>query len=202
VGQIGIDLRSGCTGAPGNEINLIVEQEMVGAGRISDPLKTRMVPGPQNIRMTGILNASGPDAIPGAGDHQDCIQIQSGGEGNYFVNVSGCGDYAAGISNTQGAGGAFFWSLNNPKAHILGGEYISCHVGLYVDPRELGTGIRSSTVVGAKFRSGNLTAPWCAKGSFNSGLPCGGSVSQLAQFSSVTCQRWLSGEWRDVAPTG
>jgi hypothetical protein len=155
------------------------------------------------VDVTGFLNASGPDATPGVGDHQDCIQIQSPGD-NYFVNVKGCidGSYADGLSNTQGAGGAFFWSTNNPRAHIRGGEFVSCHVGLYVDPRELGTGVSGSTVVGAKFRSGNLTAPWCQKGRFNSGLPCGGSVSQLAEFTNVTCQRFVNGAWVDRPPTG
>ncbi len=197
VGQIGIDLRTGCTGVAGNEINLIIEQSVVGVGRISDPLKTRMVPGPQNIRLTGELNASGPDATPGAGDHQDCIQIQSNGD-NFFVNVKGCGD--ENNSNTQAAGGTFFFSLNNPKAHVRGGEYNGCNHSLEVDTRELGTGIRESTVVGARFRSGNNTAPWCVKGNFNAGAPCTGSPWELAEFAPAACERFVNGAWVDATP--
>src|SRR3990167_2621246 len=141
VGQNGIELRTGCSGDGSPAIDLIVEQSVTGVGRISDPLKTRMNPGPQNVDVTGFLNASGPDAVPGSGDHQDCIQFQ-GGAGNSFVNIKGCGDYAAGESNSQAAGGTAFFSINNSQAVILGGEYIGCHASLYAFSGEVAPGSR------------------------------------------------------------
>lgn len=197
VGQNGIELRSGCSGDGTAAIDLIVVQSLLGVGRISDPFKTRMSPGPQDVDVTGILNASGPDAVPGAGDHQDCIQLQ-GGKGTDLVNMDGCGDYAAGISNTQAAGGTVFYSLNDSQANVYGGEYIGCNHSLYPDPREIGPGMRASHVVNAKFRSGNNTTPWCSN--FNTSNPCAGAISELAEFTNVTCQRFLNGRWTDVAP--
>jgi hypothetical protein len=199
VGQNGIELRTGCSGDGTPAIDLIVEQHLLGIGRISDPFKTRMVPGPQNVDVTGFLNASGPQAVPLDGDHQDCIQLQ-GGAGNNFVNIDGCGDYAAGESNTQAAGGTVFFSLNDSQANILGGQYIGCNHSLYPHPNEVGPGMNASHVIDAKFRSGKLDAYWCAAGNFNASNPCAGAISQLAEMTNVTCQRWINGAWQDVAP--
>ena len=195
VGQNGIELRTGCSGDGTPAIDLIVEQYLVGVGRISDPFKTRMSPGPQNVDVTGFLNASGPLAVPGVGDHQDCIQLQ-GGAGNNFVNIKGCGDYAAGESNTQAAGGTVFYSLNASQASVLGGEFIGCHASLYAHPGEVAPG---SKIVDAKFRSGNNTAPWCAKGNFFTSPPCTDLDGDL-QLINVTCQRYINGAWVNVAP--
>ena len=191
VGQNGIEIRTGCSGDGTPAIDLIVVQNLVGVGRISDPFKTRMNPGPQDVDVTGVLNASGPDAVPGAGDHQDCIQLQ-GGRDNDFVNIKGCGDYAAGVSNTQAAGGTVFFSLNNSHARILGGEYIGCNHSLYAFSGEVAPG---SLVKDAKFRSGNNSTSWCSY--FNTSSPCVVNDPDLA-LENVTCGRWRNGAWVDT----
>jgi hypothetical protein len=199
VGTNGIEARTGCSGDGTPAIDLIVEQYLIGAGRISDPFKTRMSPGPQDVDVTGFLNASGPDATPGAGDHQDCIQFQGGRE-NDFVNIDGCGDYDAGVSNTQAAGGTLFFSLNNSHARILGGEFIGCNHGLTAAPDQVAPG---SLVDGAKFRTvgpNKPDSPWCAS-FFGPAPPCDVDDADL-QLVNVTCQRYLNGQWADVAPTG
>src|SRR3972149_6888891 len=165
-----------------------VLQTWKGIGRVSDPMKTRMSPGPQNVDVTGVLCASGPNATPGQGDHQDCIQLQ-GGYGTDLVNIKGCGDYAAGVSNTQAAGGTVFFSLNNSHARVLGGEYIGCNHSLYAFNGEVAPG---SLVKDAKFRSGNNTTRWCSY--FNTSSPCVVNDPDLA-LENVTCGRWRNGQW-------
>jgi len=196
VGSVGAETINGCSGDGTPLIDLIVVQNVIDIGRLSDPFKTRMAPGPQDVDMTGVLNASGPLATPGEGDHQDCIQLQ-GGRDTDLVNIKGCGDYEAGESNTQGAGGTVFFSLNDSQVNVWGGEYIGCNHSLYPHPNEVGPGMRASRIIGAKFRSGKLDAPWCAAGNFHASNACAGAIDQLAEMTNVTCQRWINGQWVD-----
>lgn len=203
VGSISFALDTGCNGPGGTAINLMVESNMGLDGRVSDPFKTRNPIGPQGIRMTGVLDASGPSAVRDPLDHQDCIQLQGGGnvDQNYFVNMDACGDYEAGISNTQGAGGAFFFSNNESNVVVLGGEFVGCNHSLEAHPNEVGPGMSASRIIDAKFRTigpNRPISPWCFP--FNGpGIPCSGAINTLAEFTNVTCQRWnaSTGNWDD-----
>jgi hypothetical protein len=174
-------LDGGCTGdGDPDTIDLIVDIQGGGpttdVGNGADALKTRTSPGPQDIQLTGSINCG--RRAPAA--HQDGIQIQ-GGANIAFVNVK-MGDYANGRSTCQGAGGAFFYSLNNPNnVDILGGEFIACNHGLLGDE---GTG---HDVVDAKFRSGRNDGsdPNC---NFASGGAC--TQTTGLGMSNVTCQEW------------
>lgn len=186
--QIGIDLRTGCSGDGTSAIDLVVEMRITGSGYVSDPLKTRMVPGPQNIDITGSLNASGPQAVWQDADHQDCIQFQ-GGSNNNFVNIDGCGDYDAGTSNTQAAGGVAFFSINNSLASIYGGKFIGCNHSLNVHNGAVAPGSR---IVNAKFRSGNNTTAWCSQ--FSASPPCDIEDTDIV-LTNISCQRYVNGNW-------
>jgi len=182
--NIAVSVNTGCTAPAGTDINLIVDVQNAGGGQISDAFKTRQSPGPQNIRITGRLGCG--DRNPA--DHQDAIQLQ-GGSGIYFVNMDVGGNYEAGDSNCQGAGGTAFWSLNHSQAVILGGTYIGCNHSLNVGLGEAGSG---SGVRRAKFRSGNDTTPFCS--GFFTSPPCINTVA-LSFFENVVCQRFVNGQW-------
>jgi hypothetical protein len=164
-------------------IDLIVEIEGTGptstVGNGHDALKTRTSPGPEDIQLTGTINCGrrAPDA------HQDGVQIQ-GGSNITFVNIE-MGDYGSGTSTCQGAGGAFFYSTNNPtNIDVLGGEFIACNHGLFGD---IGT---QHDVVDAKFRSGRNDGsdPNCT---FASGGACTQTMGLALQ--NVTCEEWNPG---------
>jgi hypothetical protein len=188
--NIAVSVDNGCTAPAGTDINLIVDVQNEGGGQISDAFKTRMSPGPQNIRITGRLGCG--ERL--SGDHQDGVQLQ-GGSGIYFVNMDVGGNYDAGDANCQGAGGAMFYSINHTQASVLGGKYIACNHGLYAFSGEVAPG---SEIVNAKFRSGNTTTAFCS--AFYSGSPCSGALSQFARFENVTCQQYRNGQWVNITP--
>src|SRR3970282_560243 len=93
------------------DVNLILDIRGDGPtspnGSGADALKTRV--NPQDLRITGSIQCGrrAPDS------HQDTLQIQ-GGTNITFVNVEGGGNYDAGLSTCQGAGGGPFSLLNTP----------------------------------------------------------------------------------------
>lgn len=185
-----VTLNSGCTGTPGTDINLIVDIRGDGPhspnGSGVDAFKTRV--NPQDIRMTGSIQCG--RRAPNA--HQDAIQIQ-GGTNIAFVNVVAGGDYEAGLSTCQGAGGGVFYSYNQiTNVDVLGGRYIGCNKALNGNNAAAG-----NDVVGARFRSGrnNGSDPNC---DFASSPPCVNTSS--LRLENVTCEQWLGGRWAPVPP--
>ena len=184
-------LDGGCSG-DGNPdtIDLIVDIRGNGpfssTGPGEDAFKTRTSPGPQNVQLTGIIEC-GRQA---SGAHQDGVQIQ-GGSNISFVNIK-MGNYQSGLSTCQGAGGAFFYSINNPNnVDIYGGEFIACNHGLLGD---IGT---NHDVIDAKFRAGRNDGsdPNC---NFSSG----GACTQYAALNmvNVSCGNWnnTTDTWNDT----
>lgn len=184
-----VTVNSGCSGSPGNAINLILDIQ--GEGPLSpngsgvDAFKTRV--NPKDLRITGSIQCG--RRIPNA--HQDAIQIQ-GGTNITFVNMRAGGDYDAGVSTCQGAGGGPFYSLNAiTNVDVLGGKFIGCNKALNGNNASPG-----NDVTGAKFRSGRTTDPNCA--GFVPSRPCL-NVSSLT-LQNVTCEQWLGGRWTSVPP--
>lgn len=186
-----VTVNSGCTGPAGTDVNLIVD--IRGAGPLSpngsghDAFKTRV--NPQNLRITGSMQCGrrASDA------HQDSLQIQ-GGTNITFVNVEGGGDYDAGLSTCQGAGGGPFYSVNQiSNVDVLGGTWISCNHAL-----NGGHPGSDNDIVDAKFRSGRDEGsdPSCA--GFYSSPPCV-NTSPL-RLKGITCEQWLGGRWVAVPP--
>ena len=166
-------------------MNLIVD--IRGGGPASpygpghDAFKTRV--NPQNLRITGSFQCGrrAPDA------HQDSLQIQ-GGTNITFVNVLGGGNYDAGLSTCQGAGGGPFYSLNQiSNVDVLGGKWISCNHAL-----NGGNPGVDNDIDDAKFRSGRVDGsdPNC---NFYSSPPCLNTAALTLR--NVTCERWLGGRW-------
>ena len=78
-----------------------------------------------------------------------------GGTNLTFRNFE-IGNYDAGLSTCQGAGGAFFYSLASSNTRVEGGKFIACNHSLFA-------GIPGGHVSGALFRSGRTdgTDPVC-----------------------------------------
>jgi Ca2+-binding RTX toxin-like protein len=189
--DIAVTVNSGCTGPAGTDVNLIVDIRGEGpnsaSGSGGDAFKTRV--NPRNLRITGSIQCGrrAPDA------HQDALQIQ-GGTDIVFVNVEGGGDYEAGTSTCQGAGGGPFYSLNQiTNVDVVGGRWIACNHAL--SGTHPGT---ENDIVGAKFRSGRTDGsdPDCAQ--FHSSRPCVDTRSLRLQ--NVSCQEWRGGRWVAVSP--
>jgi hypothetical protein len=182
-----VTVDSGCAGSPGSAVNLIVDVRGSGprssVGNGHDAFKTRQ--NPQNLRITGSIQCG----RRASGTHQDSLQIQ-GGTNITFVNVLAGGDYDAGTSTCQGAGGGPFYSLNQiSNVDILGGKYISCNHALEGGISQLGWG---NGVSNAKFRSGRGDSdPNCA--GIHTSPPCLGTSGLTLQ--NVTCERWANGRW-------
>jgi hypothetical protein len=99
------------------------------------------------------------------------------------------GDYDAGTSTCQGAGGGPFYSLNQiTNVDILGGKYISCNHALNGANSRSGSG---NGVFNAKFRSGRESDPNCQ--GIHGSPPCMATSGLTLQ--NVTCERWVSGRW-------
>jgi hypothetical protein len=184
-----VTINSGCTGSAGTDINLIVDIRGSGpnspGGPGHDSFKTRQ--NPQNIRVTGSFQC-GQRA---SGAHQDALQIQ-GGTNIAFVNVTGGGDYDAGTSTCQGAGGGPFYSTNTiTNVDIIGGKWIACNHAL--NGGQPGT---NNDVIGAKFRTGRTSDPNCQ--GFAASPPCI-NTSPL-RLSDITCEQWLNNRWTASAP--
>jgi chitodextrinase len=190
-GNGAVDLTSGCAG-DGNAqtIDLIVDVRGDGKtyGPGVDAMKVRTEAGYNGgIQLTGHVDC-GPKYT--STEHPDGVQAQ-GGRDITFVDFS-VGNYDAGLSTCQGAGGAFFYSNAGgyaPKnVNVVRGKYIACNHSLFVNDGG-GTG----SVTGGMFRSGRTdgTDPVCSD---YAGSPaCTGTNDRIAAgvtLSGVTCQRW------------
>lgn len=161
-------------------------------GPQNDSFKFRQNPGANHIQVTGRFEcgARGPVA------HQDIIQYQMQTGVNSFVwIVNGTsGDYNAGHSTCQGAGGIIY--TGGSGIHLLGGEYIACNT-------TLAGGGTLNTVENVKFRSGraaDASEPNCA-GLGGGTNPCGGSAF-FDVFTGNICQQWqvATDTWANVTP--
>lgn len=178
AGAVTVD--NGCRG-DGNDdtIDLIVDIQGNGpkssTGPGQDSFKTRQGQGPRDIQLTGRMECG--RQAPAA--HQDFVQFQ-GGTNIAIVNATS-GNYSAGLSTCQGAGGMIF-SSSVVNIDILGGEYIACNHGILGGSPSSNPG---GEVRDAKFRSGRNdgTDPNCNYASSN---PCQTSLP----MTNVTCQRW------------
>jgi hypothetical protein len=189
---VAVSVNSGCTGEPGTEVNLIVDIRGEGpnsaAGSGADAFKTRV--NPTNLRITGSFQCGRrfPDS------HQDSLQIQ-GGTDIAFVNVEGGGDYEAGTSTCQGAGGGPFYSLNRiTNVDIVGGTWIACNHALSGGPT---VGLEND-IVGAKFRSGRTDGSDRNCSGFHSSPPC--VDTRKFRLHNISCQRWRGGRWVPDSP--
>jgi hypothetical protein len=186
-----VTVDSGCTGSSGTDINLIVDIRGNGprssAGNGADAFKTRG--NPMNLLITGSIQCG----RRGGTGHQDSIQIQ-GGTNIAFVNVLAGGNYDAGTSTCQGAGGGPFYSINpTTNVDILGGKYISCNHALNGSNARPGGG---NDVRGASFRTGRPDDPNCY--GFSLSPPCINTSGLSMQ--GHTCERWINGRYAAVLP--
>ncbi len=176
----GVRLGAGCVGDGTNAIDLVLEINGDGLTRGPQEDAIRVMaerPGASNLQITGHANCGRKviDAI-----HQDGIQVL-GGTNITWVDFR-VGDYDAGRSTCQGAGGAFFYSLASTNTVIQGGKYIACNHSLLA-------GNGSGRVSGASFRSGRNDGsdPAC---NYNSSEPCIFQSPSIVKGPGVTCQRW------------
>jgi chitodextrinase len=186
-GNGAVDLISGCVGdGNSNTIDLIVDVR--GDGRTHGPgqdaLKVRL--DARDIQITGHADC-GPRE---GGAHQDGVQLQ-GGRNIAFVDFT-VGNYEAGLSTCQGAGGAFFYSGANgytpQDTHVIRGRYIGCNHSLLIGS---GTG----SVSDAMFRSGRTDGsdPVCT--GYAASEACTGSAPGVST-RNLTCETWSRGSRR------
>jgi chitodextrinase len=180
-GNGAVDLITGCVGdGNSNTIDLIVDVR--GDGRTygpgQDALKVRL--DARDIQITGHADC-GPRE---GGAHQDGIQLQ-GGTNIAFVDFT-VGNYDAGLSTCQGAGGAFFYSGANgntaQNTSVIRGKYIGCNHSLFI-------GEGSGSVADAMFRSGRTdgTDPVCT--GYAASPACQGGVPGVST-RNLTCENW------------
>ena len=184
VNDNGATLDSGCAGdGDPNSIDLILDVR--GDGRTFGPgidaVKVRLQAGYNgSIQVTGRADCGKRVAAA----HQDGVQAQ-GGRNIAFVDFA-IGNYEAGLSTCQGAGGTFFYSSANGYVNdhidVIRGSYIGCNHGLNA------TQARSARVIDARFRAGRTdgTDPVCV------GYAGSPGCTELARTtnSGVTCQSW------------
>ena len=109
-----------------------------------------------------------------------------GGTNITFRNFQ-IGNYDAGLSTCQGAGGAFFYSMASTNIRVEGGKFIACNHSLFAgNPAPV-------TSPGAMFRSGRNdgTDPVCV-GYAGSPACTGPVLGSGVTTSGITCQRWNS----------
>ena len=176
-----VQLDTGCVGDGTSATDLVVD--IRGDGRTYGP-------GEDGVRITNALPGASNLEIEGRADcgarlgdaHQDAIQVL-GGTNITFRNFE-VGNYDAGLSTCQGAGGAFFYSMTTRNTRVEGGKYISCNHSLFA-------GSASGAVTGAMFRSGRTdgTDPVCT--GYAASEPCmGPELGQGVTVSGITCQFW------------
>jgi chitodextrinase len=189
-GNGAIDLTTGCAG-DGNAqtIDLIVDVRGDGTtyGPGVDAVKVRLEAGYNGgIQLTGHADC-GPRVDSSA--HADGVQLQ-GGRDITFVDFS-IGNYDAGTSTCQGAGGAFFYSgaggYTPQNVSVVRGKYIACNHSLNA------TQAQSGSVTNASFRSGRTDGTDAVCTGFASSPAC--QDIQNVQHSGVTCQNWRNGRW-------
>jgi chitodextrinase len=189
-GNGAVDLVTGCAG-DGNASTIDLIVDVKGDGRTygpgKDAFKVRQGAGYSGgIQLTGHIDC-GPKYT--ASEHQDGVQLQ-GGRDIAFVDFS-VGNYDAGLSTCQGAGGAFFYSQVGSyvptNIDVVRGKYIACNHSLYTN------GGTSGDITGAMFRSGRTdgTDPLCTQ--YAGAPPCTGDgdrVTAGVTLTNVTCQGW------------
>jgi hypothetical protein len=176
-----VQLGAGCVGDGTNATDLILD--IRGDGRTYGPgddairvMNAR--PGASNLQIEGRANC-GPRY--GAA-HQDGVQVL-GGTNLTFRNLE-IGNYDAGLSTCQGAGGSFFYSMATSNTRVEGGKFIACNHSLFA-------GNPSGHVSGALFRSGRVdgTDPVCV-GYSGSPACTGPQYGTGITVSGIGCQRW------------
>ena len=185
----GIRLDEGCVGDGTNAIDLVLS--INGDGRTYGPQEDAIrvmneLPGASNLQISGYANCGRKEITE---IHQDGIQVL-GGTNITWVDFR-VGNYDAGLSTCQGAGGAFFYSMTSTNTRIQGGKFIACNHSLLA-------GAGSGSVSGASFRSGRNDGsdPAC---NYSSSDPCVFETSSITRGSGVTCQRWNASRdrWED-----
>ena len=176
-----MQLGDGCVGDGTNATDLVLD--IRGDGRNYGPGDDAIrimndLPGASNLQIEGRANC-GPRAV---GSHQDGVQVL-GGTNITFRNFQ-IGNYDAGLSTCQGAGGAFFYSMNSSNIRVEGGKFIACNHSLFA-------GAPSGHVSGAMFRSGRSdgTDPVCV-GYAGSPACVGPVLGSGVTTSGISCQRW------------
>ena len=190
-----LDFVSGCRGDGNSDtIDVIVISNADGLrfGAAGGAGKFRTA-GPVDIQITGNFDC-GP--LGNSPAHQDTWQFHPDWAPARLDIVNGTsGNWAAGTSTCNGAGGAIFWS-NDYDVDVYGGRYVTCNHGLFGG----GQSRSGNVVVGAGFRTGRTdgTDPKCV--SVNPSDPC--ISTRNFRLESVICQRWnrSTRTWRDVAP--
>jgi hypothetical protein len=176
----GVRLGSGCVGDNTSAIDLVLNVNGNGLtyGPQHDAVRVmNALPGASNLQITGHANCGRRENTD---LHQDGIQVL-GGTNVTWINFE-VGDYDAGRSTCQGAGGAFFYSLASINTRVEGGKYIACNHSLAVDP------VGAGSVTGASFRSGRNDGsdPAC---NYHSSNPCLFAPT-VTRGPNVTCERW------------
>jgi predicted nucleic-acid-binding Zn-ribbon protein len=177
----GARLASGCRGDGTNAIDLVLNVNGDGLtyGPQHDAVRVmNSLPGASNLEITGHANCG---RRVNTSYHQDGIQVL-GGTNVTWIDFQ-VGNYDAGRSTCQGAGGSFFYSLESVNTRVVGGKYIACNASLAVYP-----GVGGGSVSGASFRSGRNdgTDPAC---NYHSSPPCDFGTT-VTRGPNVTCQRW------------
>lgn len=187
-----VQLGAGCNGQAGHAgIDLVVTVEGDGRTRGSGDDALRIMnarPGPTNLDVEAHLDC-GPRQ--GAA-HQDGIQIL-GGTNVTFYN-STIGNYDAGLSTCQGAGGSNFYSMESNNIRFVGGKFVACNHALLA-----GTG--SGRVENASFRSGRTDGsdPVCSR--YAASPPCLWQDADIQRGPGVVCQQWgRGGGWQNASP--
>ncbi|MGH3102989.1 MAG: hypothetical protein ACRDN6_02685 [Gaiellaceae bacterium] len=135
------------------------------------------------IQLTGHIDC-GPKFSPS--EHQDGVQLQ-GGRDIAFVDFT-VGNYDAGTSTCQGAGGAFFYSgvtgYAPQNVDVIRGKYIACNHSLL-----RGDSRASGEVRDASFRSGRTDGTDSLCDGYAASPACTGSAPNVT-MANVTCQNW------------
>ena len=190
----GVRLGAGCAGSPDHDPDLILEVE--GDGLTHGPQEDAVrvmneLPGARDLEITGRADCGKRE---NTAIHQDGIQVLGGS--NLTWRDFEIGDYQAGRSTCQGAGGAFFYSLESVNTRVIGGHFIACNHSLLA-------GTAGGEVSGASFRSGRNDGsdPACTYFSSN---PCLFESPEVSRGPGVVCERWDpdTASWKPQATGG
>ena len=145
----GVRLGAGCVGDGTNAIDLVLNVN--GDGLTNGPQEDAIRvmnerPGASNLQINGYANC-GRKVISSI--HQDGIQVL-GGTNITWMDFQ-VGNYDAGRSTCQGAGGAFFYSETSTNTRVQGGKYIACNHSLLAGSGS-GSRLRSELPVRAERR--------------------------------------------------
>jgi hypothetical protein len=176
-----VQLGDGCVGDGTNATDIVLDIRGDGRTHGAGDDAIRIMndrPGASNLQIEGRANCG--RRVGSA--HQDGVQVL-GGTNITFRNFE-IGNYDAGLSTCQGAGGAFFYSGTSSNIRVEGGRYIACNHSLFA-------GFPSGHVAGAAFRAGRTdgTDPVCV--GYAGSDPCmGPEYGRGVTVSGLTCQYW------------